>query len=141
MNNLTRFNSLFDDTFFNDFFRPEPYSHKGTGDKVPAIDVHDGDEQYLVRVDLPGINKEDIQVTLDKGVLSVSAETKKENKEEKDGKLIRQERHYGKFVRSLSVGADVDPAGIKANFDNGVLNLTLPKVEQQEPSNTTIAIE
>jgi HSP20 family protein len=139
MNNLTRFNGLFDDTFFNDFFRP--VLHKEAGDKVPAIDVHDGDGQYLVRVDLPGIKKEDISVALDNGVLSVSAETTKEDKEEKDGKLIRQERHYGKFVRSLSVGADVDPAGIKASFENGVLNLTLPKVEQQQPSNTTIAIE
>ncbi|RTE67257.1 Hsp20/alpha crystallin family protein [Amphritea opalescens] len=139
MNNLTRFNSLFDDTFFNDFFRP--VSRQETGDKVPAIDVHDGEGQYLVRVDLPGIKKEDIKVSLDNGVLSVSAETTKEDKEEQDGKLIRQERHYGKFVRSLSVGADVDPAGIKANFEDGVLNLTLPKVEQQQPSNTTIAIE
>ncbi|WP_428035135.1 Hsp20/alpha crystallin family protein [Amphritea sp.] len=139
MSNLTRFNSLFDDTFFNDFFRP--VRREDSGDKVPAIDVHDGEGQYLVRVDLPGINKEDIKVSLENGVLSVSAETTKEDKEEKDGKLIRQERHYGKFVRSLSVGSDVDPAGVKASFDNGVLNLTLPKVQEQQPSSVSIAIE
>lgn len=139
MNNLTRFNRLFDDTFFNDFFRPVQRAE--TGDKVPAIDVHDGEGQYLVRVDLPGIKKEDINIALENGVLSISAETTQEDKQEEDGKLIRQERHYGKFVRSLSVGADVDPAAIKASFDNGVLNLTLPKVQQQQPSNVTIAIE
>lgn len=139
MSNLTRFNSLFDDTFFNDFFRP--VRREDSGDKVPAIDVHDGESQYLVRVDLPGINKEDIKVSLENGVLSVSAETTKEDKEEKDGKLIRQERHYGKFIRSLSVGSDVDPAGVKASFENGVLNLTLPKVQEQQPTSVSIAIE
>ncbi|MBN0986276.1 Hsp20/alpha crystallin family protein [Amphritea pacifica] len=139
MSNLTRFNSLFDDTFFNDFFRP--VRREDGGDKVPAIDVHDGEGQYLVRVDLPGIKKEDISVSLENGVLSVSAESTRENTEEKDGKLIRQERRYGRFVRSLSVGADVDPAGIKASFENGVLSLTLPKVQEQQPASVSIAIE
>ena len=139
MSNLTRFNSLFDDTFFNDFFQPRLTGEKG--DKVPAIDVHDGEGQYLVKVDLPGISKDDITISLDNGVLSISAETTKEDKQEKDGKLIRQERHYGKFVRSLSVGSDVDPGGIKASFENGVLCLTLPKVQEVPPSSVTIDIE
>lgn len=139
MSNLTRFNSLFDDTFFNDFFRP--VRRDGSGDRVPAIDVHDGEGQYLIKVDLPGIRKEDIDISLENGVLSVSAETTKEDKEEKDGKLIRQERHYGKYLRSLSVGSDVDPAGIKAHFEDGVLNLTLPKAVEKQPSTVSIAIE
>jgi len=139
MSNLTRFNSLFDDTFFNDFFRP--VRRDSSGDRVPAIDVHDGEGQYLVKVDLPGIRKEDIEISLENGVLSVSAETTKEDKEEKDGKLVRQERHYGKFLRSLTVGSDVDPARIKAHFEDGVLNLTLPKVKEKQPSTVSIAIE
>jgi len=139
MKNLTRFNSLFDDTFFNDFFRPGTGSD--SGDRVPAIDVHDADGQYLVKVDLPGIAKDDIKISLDNGVLSIIAETTKENKEEKEGKLIRQERHYGKFVRQLSVGSDVDPAGVKAAFDNGVLSLTLPKMKELPPSTVSIDID
>ena len=139
MSNLTRFNSLFDDTFFNDFFRP--VRRDSSGDRVPAIDVHDGEGQYLIKVDLPGIRKEDIDISLENGVLSVSAETTKEDKEEKDGKLIRQERHYGKYLRSLSVGSDVDPTGIKAHFEDGVLNLTLPKAMEKQPSTVSIAIE
>ncbi len=139
MSNLTRFNSLFDDTFFNDFFRP--VRRDSSGDRVPAIDVHDGEGQYLVKVDLPGIRKVDIEISLENGVLSVSAETTKEDKEEKDGKLVRQERHYGKFLRSLTVGSDVDPARIKAHFEDGVLNLTLPKVKEKQPSTVSIAIE
>lgn len=139
MSNLTRFNSLFDDTFFNDFFRPQVRGSRS--DKVPAIDVHDGETSYLVKVDLPGIAKDDIKISLDNGVLSISAETCSENKEEQEGQLIRQERHYGKFVRQLSVGSDVDPAGIKAAFDNGVLQLSLPKMKALPASNTVIDIE
>ncbi len=139
MSGLTRFNSLFDDTFFNDFFRPV---HRGdSADKVPAIDVHEGDGQYLIKVDLPGVSKDDIKIAVDNGVLSITAETRSEDKEEQDGKLIRQERHFGKFVRSLSIGADVDPAQISARFDQGVLSLSLPKREEAAKEQMTIDID
>jgi len=139
MGNLTRFNSLFDDTFLNDFFRPLAVRERG--EKLPAIDVHESDTEYKVSVDLPGVKKEDIKVSLENGVLSISAETKREEKEEKEGKLIRQERHYGSYIRQLSVGADVDPAAIKAGFDNGVLTLTLPKRVEQTPEGVSISID
>lgn len=128
MSNLTRFNRLFGDSFFDDFFQPLSQSR---GDKVPAIDVHESDEQYLIRADLPGIDKQDVQVKLENGILSIVAESRKEDKEEKEGKLIRQERHYGRFVRQLSVGTDVDPALVKASFADGVLSLSLPKVKEE----------
>ncbi|HEY5717575.1 MAG TPA: Hsp20 family protein, partial [Motiliproteus sp.] len=127
MSNLTRFNRLFGDSFFDDFFQPLPQS---PSEKMPAIDVHESDEQYLIRADLPGIDKKDIQIKLENGILSIVAESSKEDKEEKEGKLIRQERHYGRFVRQLSVGTDVDPALVKASFADGVLSLCLPKVKE-----------
>lgn len=139
MSGLTRFNSLFDDTFFNDFFRP--VRRGDSADKVPAIDVHEGDGQYLIKVDLPGVSKDDIKIAVDNGVLSITAETRSEDKEEQDGKLIRQERHFGKFVRSLSIGADVDPAQISARFDQGVLSLFLPKREEAAKEQMTIDID
>lgn len=138
-NNLTRFNSLFDDTFLNDFFRP--LATRSNGDKVAAIDVHETDEAYKVNVDMPGVKKEDIQIALDNGVLTVKGETRKEDKEEKDGKLIRQERHVGQFIRQLSVGSDVDAAGVKATFDNGVLAITLPKKPPEAESGVKISID
>ncbi|GGO78368.1 heat-shock protein Hsp20 [Marinobacterium nitratireducens] len=138
MSNLTRFNSLFNDSFFNDFFRP---AVRGGGEKVPAIDVHESDGGYKVKVDLPGVKKEDIKVSLDNGILSIRAETKSEEKEEKEGKLIRQERHFGQFLRQLSVGSDVDPAAIKAQFDNGVLTLELPKQQNLPADKRHISIE
>jgi HSP20 family protein len=138
-NNLTRFNSLFDDTFLNDFFRP--LATRSNGDKVAAIDVHETDEAYKVNVDMPGVKKEDIQIALDNGVLTVKGETRKEDKEEKDGKLIRQERHVGQFIRQLSVGSDVDATGVKATFDNGVLAITLPKKPPEAESGVKISID
>lgn len=136
---LTRFNSLFDDAFFNDFFRP--LTMRETGEKVPAIDVHENDDAYSVSVDLPGVKKDDIKVNLENGILSVRAETRREEKEEKEGKLIRQERHLGQFLRQLSVGADVDPSGVKASFTDGVLKLTLPKRPEHKAEGIDIAIE
>jgi len=136
---LTRFNSLFDDALFNDFFRP--LTMRETGEKVPAIDVHESDSAYQVSVDLPGVKKDDIKVSLENGILSVRAETRREEKEEKEGKLIRQERHVGQFLRQLSVGSDVDPTEVKASFNDGVLKLTLPKRAPQEPAGIDIAIE
>lgn len=138
MGDLTRFNSLFDDAFFNNFFRPVA---SDKGERVPAIDVHESDGGYCIKADLPGISKDDIQVTLENGVLTISAETKQEDKEEKDGKVIRQERHYGQYVRRLSVGDNLDPASIKARFENGVLQLDLPKPEPKAPEVSKVTID
>ncbi|MBR9884136.1 MAG: Hsp20 family protein [Oceanospirillales bacterium] len=137
--NLTRFGSLFDDTFFDDLFRP--LAVRGSGERVPAIDVHESETEYRVTVDLPGVKKEDVQVSLENAILSVTAETRREEKEETEGKLIRQERHVGQFLRQLSVGADVDSAAVKASFNDGVLALTLPKRVKEEPEGVKIDIE
>ncbi|MGH1462281.1 MAG: Hsp20/alpha crystallin family protein [Neptuniibacter sp.] len=138
MGDLTRFNSLFDDAFFSNFFRPVA---SDKGERVPAIDVHESDGGYCIKADLPGISKDDIHVTQENGVLTISAETKQEDKEEKDGKVIRQERHYGQYVRRLSVGDNLDPASIKARFENGVLQLDLPKPEPKAPEVSKVTID
>ena len=137
MGNLTRFNRLFDDTFLNDFLMP---IERRMGNWFPAMDVHETDNKYLVNVDLPGIKKEDVHVTLENGVLTVKGETKTEEKEEKDGKLIRQERHTGSFMRQFTVGADVIPDEIDAKFENGVLSLELKKVETSQPKKLEIKV-
>jgi len=131
MGDLRRFNSLFDDTFFNHFFHPASEQ----GERTPAMDVRESEKGYGIDLDLPGVSKEDIHIHVDNGVLTIEAETHNEEKEEKDGKLIRQERHYGQYVRRLSVGDNVDPNQIKARFEAGVLHLELPKpVHQPEHS-------
>lgn len=137
MSNLTRFNRLFGDAFFDDFYRP--VAHAGA-DKSLAIDVHETGDDYLIKVDLPGVSKEDIDVKLENGVLTIKAETSTQDSEEKEGRLVRQERHFGQFLRQLSVGSDVDPHSVKAGFDSGVLSLTLPKVKQVSPEGVKIDI-
>ena len=90
---------------------------------------------------MPGVKKEDIQISLDNGVLTVKGETRREDKEEKDGKLIRQERHEGHFVRQLSVGSDVDAQAVKAAFEDGVLAITLPKKPAEAEKGVNINID
>jgi len=137
MKEMAPFNSLFDDTFFSDFFR---YRQPGQ-EMVPAIDVQEDSACYHIKADLPGVEKDDIQVTLENGVLTLSAETHKESSEEKEGKVIRRERHIGRYRRAMAVGADVDAAGVRAHFENGVLSLDLPKLDLKAPESTQIRIE
>ena len=73
-------------------------------------------------------------------MLTINAERKEEKKDEKDGRVIRQERYYGKFVRSLRLGSDIDEERIEAQYENGVLNLSLPKTAEVKPRKVDIKI-
>ena len=109
-------------------------------DLFPAMDVKERADAYVIVADVPGTKKEDIDVSLENGILTISAETKSE-KEEKDGeRVLRQERRYGKYVRSLRLGTQIDEKGIKANYKDGVLELTLPKAEAVKPKKITVDV-
>lgn len=128
------------DNIFEGFFRPlRAWEQAPSGALVPAIDVSEDDEQYLVRAELPGVKKDDINISLEDGVLHISAETKSEQEEKKGGRVIRQERHYGKYVRSLRLVNTVDEQKVKAKYKDGVLELVLPKSESVKPKQ--IAVE
>lgn len=128
MNLLPR-HSLFDfDNLFDRFWPGHVPAVEDTGTTfTPRVDIHDKGDHYEISAELPGVAKEDVHVSIDNGVLSIEAETRQEHKEEKDGKVIRQERRYGKFMRSFSLGADIAEKDINASFSNGVLTLTAPK--------------
>ena len=79
-------------------------------------------------------------VSIKDGVLAINAERKKEKKDDKDGRVIREERYYGKFVRSLRLGSDVDESGIEAHYEDGVLNLSLPKTAEVKPRKVDVKI-
>jgi HSP20 family protein len=104
----------------------------------PRVDFSETEKEYLVRMDLPGLSKKDIAVTVDDHVLTVSGERKEEKKEEKENFLVL-ERSYGSFHRSVSFpqAAKIDKA--KADFENGVLKITVPKVEGQKVRQIDIA--
>jgi HSP20 family protein len=125
MANLTHFDP-FDDLFKGFFVRPMEY---GTPSETPTVkvDVTEQDKQYVVHAELPGMKKEDIHVHIDGPVVSISAERKHE-KEVKDGaRVLRTERYFGKVSRSFQLGADLDETHAAAKFNDGVLELTLPK--------------
>jgi HSP20 family protein len=98
----------------------------------PLVDIAEDDHEYCIRAELPGVQKEDVKVTVENGVLSIAGERKYE-KEEKNRKYHRVERAYGSFERSFSVPDDADASKVKAEFKDGVLNVHLAKDEKTRP--------
>lgn len=131
MSSLIPRGSLFDD-FFRDVSSPGFFIKPLHGEALPdpatiKIDVKENDGAYTVSAEIPGVKKEDIQVAVEGGLVTVSAEVKQEDVQKKDDKLLRSERYYGSVSRSISLPQDVESAQAKAKYDNGVLTLTLPK--------------
>ena len=125
---------------FNGFFRP-PLTHRSVSKaRIPAVDVAETDIAYQVKAELPGIRKEDLDVTVDDGVLTIKAEHNDNQEQTENGQLIRQERSYGKFVRSLRLGANVDEETIAAEYRDGVLHITLPKAKEIQPRKVEVSV-
>lgn len=134
MSNIVRrdpyaINDVLDDLFKGFFVRPVRYSGEMPDMQMIKMDVKEGDKEYVIHAELPGVNKEDIHVTLEGNTVSINAEVKKTSEQKEGDKVLRSERYYGKVYRSFSLGHDVDEASAKAKFDKGVLELTLPKKE------------
>ncbi len=99
---------------------------------LPALDVQEDKDNYVVHTELPGLKREDIEVTLHDGALLISGERKAEAKQE-GVEIHRQERYYGKFQRALTLPEPVAADKIKAEYKDGVLTVTLPKTEAAKP--------
>ncbi len=95
-------------------------------DWTPSADISETDTAYVIKAEIPGVSKEDVKVTLENGLLTIQGERKME-KEEKGKKFHRIERSYGSFVRSFRIPEDADESAVKAEFKDGVLNVTLGK--------------
>lgn len=128
------------DRVFQNFFQPVRWVEEAAGDLVPAMDVKERDDGYVIKTEMPGIKKEDISITLENGVLTISGETKSEQEEKEGERVLRQECRYGKYVRSLRLGTQVDEKGVRANYQNGVLELFLPKAEEVKPKKITVDV-
>jgi HSP20 family protein len=105
---------------------------------TPAIDVQEDKDNYSVRVELPGLKREDIQVSLDDGALVISGERHGEKVEE-GVEIHRQERFYGKFQRALTLPVPVAAEKVKAQYKDGILTVTLPKTEEAKPKQIDIS--
>jgi HSP20 family molecular chaperone IbpA len=138
--------NLFDDWMgfpFRDFENLDRRLYGKNSSHVMRTDVHETDDTYEMEIDLPGFKKDQINVKLEDGYMTVSA-NKGIEKEKKDrhGKMIRQERYSGAMSRSFYVGDGVRKEDVKAKFEDGVLKLDIPKRELKAlPENNTIMIE
>ena len=128
------FNSIFDE-FLNDF--PAKFDSKLN---VPAVNIHETDNAYTMELNVPGRKKEDFQISLENGLLTVSFEKKTENNTD-DAKVIRREFSYQSFKRSFNVDENIDTDNIGARYENGILVLTLPKKEEAKPSRKEINVQ
>ena len=137
---VPRKHSLFGDRFLDDFWAPAATDGDGKAFFAPMVDIREKGDHYEITAELPGVKKEDIHVTVHDGVLTLEAETEQEDKEEKDGRLIRQERRYGRFLRSFNLGGDIHEDDISARFEDGVLTLRATKLKEKPAGQRRIEI-
>lgn len=139
--------NLFDDFFDDPFYRmPATRAHDVLygkhGKNLMKTDVRELDNGYELDMDLPGFKKDEVQVEVKDGYLTVSAAKGLDKDEKKEGKFIRQERYSGQCSRSFYVGEGVEPKDVSAKFEDGILKISLPKAEQKKlPTSTSVSIE
>ena len=133
--------------------RPEPFTQEfdrlfsslfdtarttGTAQRwVPAMDLVEADEYFVLKADLPGLSEEDVAIEVQDGVLTISGSRQAEHERKEQG-WYRLERSYGSFNRSLTLPDGVDPDKVEANFDRGVLEIRIPKPEERKPRRIAI---
>src|SRR5262245_28494096 len=133
--------------FFEGFpeFRRLPRRLFSNGDVAlpdwsPGVDISEDDKEYLIKADLPEMKKEEVKVTVENGVLSISGERKSE-KEEKKKKFHRIERSFGTFLRTFTLPEDADEKKIAAEFKEGVLKVHLPKTPVADPKVVEVKVQ
>jgi HSP20 family protein len=128
---------------FNTFFDTPSPSNGGSQAVarrwIPAMDVVETDDQFVLRADLPGLSENDVKIEVEDNVLTVSGERKSEHEQHNEG-YYRVERAFGSFSRSLTLPEGVDAEGIQANFNSGVLEVRIPKPEQHKPRKVQISL-
>ena len=132
-----RINRMFDDTIRTLYPTDGEELDKGTW--APAVDIYETNDSFVVSADLPGLNKDEIQIDLKDNTLTLKGEKKFEEKVSKDN-YIRVERAYGSFVRSFTLPQNVDPEKIKAKYKEGVLEMTIPKKEEAKPKQIKVEL-
>jgi HSP20 family protein len=128
MANITRYDPFndMDDLFKGLFVRPMRFDLDVAPQMRMKIDVTKAEDTYTVKAEIPGVKKDDIQVSIDGNEVTISGEIKKESEEKKGEEVLRSERYYGMVSRSFTLPHDVDEAKVVAKYADGVLKLTLP---------------
>jgi HSP20 family protein len=135
---MSEFQRQFDRFFNAPLFGSGVFSDEsGAALWYPSVDMFETDESLIIKAELAGLSKDDIDVNVENGKLMLSGERKSENEVDED-KFYRRERTYVRFVRTFALPADVDPDKIAAEFKDGVLNIKVPKPEGKNPKQITV---
>jgi HSP20 family protein len=131
-------NHLLDRTFggFGDFGLEQ---HLTSAEFLPPVDILENEHNITLQAEIPGVKEEDLKITFENNVLTIAGERKFKEEENKEN-YHRIERRYGRFTRSFSLPAGVDPEKVSATFENGILKVTLPKREEFKPKQITVAV-
>jgi HSP20 family protein len=126
---------------FNTFFDAPSGAPNGAAARrwVPAMDLVETPDEFVLRADLPGVSEGDVNIELEDNVLSISGERKSEHEQQSEG-YYRIERGSGQFLRSLTLPEGVDAGAVTASFDRGVLEVRVPKPEQRKPRKVSISV-
>jgi len=120
-------------------FWVKPVAFPGDGELKMKLDVKEDDKAYTIHAEIPGVQKQDISIDVDGGQVSIRAEVKRESEKQDGEKVLHSERYYGMVSRSMSLPTEVDAQAAKAEYKDGVLNLTLPKKAAKSARRVTIA--
>ena len=127
---------LFDDIFWGNFLSK-------VDNNMMRTDIRESENDYLIDVDLPGYDKDNIKVDVTNGYLNINAKVSSEDGDKEHGKYVRRERYYGECSRSFYIGDDIKTEDVKASFKNGILTLNIPKktLEDKESEKNYISID
>jgi len=107
---------------------------------MPAVDLYEDKDNFVLRAEVPGMKKEELQISLHEGVLTLSGERKQEEKHE-NADVYRSERFFGRFHRTISLPATVNPEKVTANYKDGILTVLLPKSEEAKPKQIPVSVK
>jgi HSP20 family protein len=129
---------------FNTFFDTPTTGSGGNGGSslrrwIPAMDLVETDEHFVLKADLPGLTEADVNVELEDNVLTISGERKAEHEDKREG-YVRVERAFGTFRRSLTLPEGINAEAVQASFENGVLEVRIPKPEERKPRKVAIQV-
>lgn len=126
---------------FDTFFQSRGLSGGSNGASarrwIPPMDLVETDDEYVLRADLPGLDRDYLEIEVKDNVLTISGERRAEHEDRKEG-YHRVERSFGRFSRSLDLPEGIDPSGVKADFERGVLEVRIPKPEERQPTKIEI---
>ncbi|MEN2435494.1 Hsp20/alpha crystallin family protein [Weeksellaceae bacterium A-14] len=137
------FANFFDDIFAKDLFNWNDKNFAEFGNTLPSVNIKESDKDYAIEMAVPGMKKDSFKISLDKNMLTISAENKSENEEkDENGKYTRREFNYQTFSRSFTLPSEsVDADSISANYEDGILKIEVPKKVKEEQQVKTIEVQ